>query len=116
MGFEEKIEINRQLIFEIIRKYHTTKDMGHAGGRISLLSGVSKRRNDTTAFIANTGESSVGKLHACVYKTAGTISQTPERVPAALAGTYTRRNKLAVFLKFLPFPRFQPLERENLVK
>ena len=95
---------------------NTTKDMGHAGGRISLLSGVWKRRNDTTAFIANAGESSVGKLRWSVYKTAGTISQTPERVPAALAGAYTRRNKLAGFLKFLPFPRFQLLERENLVK
>ena len=100
----------------LMRSLLTTKDMGHASGQISLLSGVYKRRKDSTAFIANAGESSVGKLYACVCKTVGTISQTPERVPAALAGAYTRRNKLAVFLKFLSFPLFQPLERENLVK
>ena len=51
----------------------TTKDTGHAGGRISLHSGGSNRRHDSTAFITNAGELSVGKLRSCVSKTAGTF-------------------------------------------
>ena len=51
----------------------TTKDTGHAGGRISLHSGGSNRRHDSTAFITNAGELSVGKLHSCVSETAGTF-------------------------------------------
>ena len=65
---------------------NTTKDMGHAGGRISLLFGVYKHRNDSTAFIANAGKLSVGKFRSCVYKTVGKISKTRKRAPAALAG------------------------------
>ena len=95
---------------------YTTKDMGHADGRISLHSGGSNRRHDSTAFITNAGELSVGKFRTRVYETVGKFLKTLERVPAALAGAYTRRNKLAGFLKFLPFPPLQPLERENLVK
>ena len=51
----------------------TTKDTGHAGGRISLHSGGSNRRHDSTAFIPNAGELSVGKLRSCVSETAGTF-------------------------------------------
>ena len=59
--------------------FYTTKDTGHAGGRISLHSGGSNRRHDSTAFITNAGELSVGKLRSCVSETAGTFSQPPER-------------------------------------
>ena len=52
---------------------NTTKDTGHAGGRISLHSGGSNRRHDSTAFITNAGELSVGKLRSCVSETAGTF-------------------------------------------
>ena len=59
---------------------YTTKDTGHAGGRISLHSFItntitygSNRRHDSTAFITNAGELSVGKLRSCVSETAGTF-------------------------------------------
>ena len=75
--------------------YYTTKDTGHASGRISLHSGGSNRRHDSTAFITNAGKLSVGKLCSCVSETAGAFSKPPER-------------NWRVFFKFLACPRLQP--------
>ena len=63
------------------RSFNTTKDMRHAGCQISLLSSVYKRRKDSTAFIANAGESSVGKFLSRVSTNAGEISKPQGRSP-----------------------------------
>ena len=69
-----------------MRSLLTTKDMGPASGQISLLSGVYKRRNDSTSFIANAGESSVGKFVSGVFINAVELWQTRVRLPTKLAG------------------------------